>query len=40
MPAAFGFTRVNYLQAVLFNDDPRLQRMPFFSPGNTPFGPF
>jgi hypothetical protein len=32
MLAAFGFTRVNYLQAVPFDDDLRLQRMPFFFP--------
>jgi hypothetical protein len=31
MFAAFGFTHVNYLRTVPFDDDPRLQRMPFFS---------
>jgi hypothetical protein len=40
MFAAFDFPRVNYLQAVPFDDDLCLQRMPFFSSNNTLFDPF
>jgi hypothetical protein len=40
MLAAFGFLCVDDAQTAPFNDDLRLQRVPFFFLNSTLFGPF